>query len=52
MKVMAEPALQERLRALGIEPTTDLTPAAAREFIVKERERFKPVAHATGASID
>ena len=53
MKVMAEPALQERLRALGIEPTTDSTPAAAREFIVKERERkFKPVVQATGASID
>jgi tripartite-type tricarboxylate transporter receptor subunit TctC len=52
MKVMAEPALQERLRALGIEPTTDSTPAAAREFLEKERERFKPVVQATGASID
>lgn len=51
-KVMSDPAFQQQLAKIGIDPIVDSDPAAARTFIAKERERFKPVVDASGAQTD
>jgi tripartite-type tricarboxylate transporter receptor subunit TctC len=51
-KVMSDPAFQQQLAKIGIDPIVDSDPAAARAFIAKERERFKPVVDASGAQTD
>ena len=51
-KVMSGQAFQQQLAKLGIDPIVDSDPAAARAFIAKERERFKPVVDASGAKLD
>ena len=51
-KVMSDPAFQQQLAKIGIDPIVDSDPAAARAFIAKERERFKPVVDASGAKLD
>ncbi len=51
-KVMSDPAFQQQLAKIGIDPIVDSNPAAARAFIAKERERFKPVVDASGAQTD
>ena len=50
--VMAEAAFLEQLREIGIDPVADSTPAAARDFIAKERARFKPIVDASGVKTD
>lgn len=51
-KVMSDPAFQQQLATIGIDPIADSDPAAARAFIAKERERFQPVVDASGAKLD
>lgn len=51
-KVMSDPVFQQQLAKIGIDPIVDSDPAAARAFIAKERERFKPVVDASGAKLD
>jgi tripartite-type tricarboxylate transporter receptor subunit TctC len=49
---MADKSFSEQLLKMGIEPTIGATPQSTREFIVKERTRWKPVVEATGVSSD
>ena len=49
---MADKSFTEQLLKMGIEPTLGATPQSTREFIVKERARWKPVVEATGVSSD
>jgi tripartite-type tricarboxylate transporter receptor subunit TctC len=51
-KVMADKSFEEQLLKMGIEPTVGATPQSTREFILKERMRWKPVVDATGVSSD
>lgn len=52
MKAMSDPAFRQQLGKIGIDPVVDSDPAAARAFIAKERERFRPVVDASGAKTD
>jgi tripartite-type tricarboxylate transporter receptor subunit TctC len=49
---MADRSFTDQLLEMGIEPTIGATPQSTREFIAKERERWKPVVEATGVSLD
>jgi tripartite-type tricarboxylate transporter receptor subunit TctC len=49
---MADKSFNDQLLAMGIEPTIGATPQSTREFIAKERARWKPVVEATGVSLD
>lgn len=51
-RVMADKSFEEQLLKMGIEPTVGATPQSTREFILKERARWKPVVEATGVSSD
>lgn len=51
-KVMSDPSFQQQLGKIGIDPVVDSDPAAARAFIAKERDRFRPVVDASGAKLD
>jgi tripartite-type tricarboxylate transporter receptor subunit TctC len=51
-KVMADKSFEQQLLKMGIEPTVGATPQSTREFILKERTRWKPVVEATGVSSD
>jgi tripartite-type tricarboxylate transporter receptor subunit TctC len=51
-KVMADKSFEEQLLKMGIEPTVGATPQSTREFIMKERMRWKPVVEATGVTAD
>ena len=44
----AEPAVRERLEALGLVPLGDMTPEQIRAFVVAEGARWKPVIEAAG----
>jgi len=50
--VMADKSFEEQLLKMGIQPTVGATPQSTRDFIVKERARWKPVVEATGVSSD
>jgi tripartite-type tricarboxylate transporter receptor subunit TctC len=50
--VMADKSFTDQLLQMGIEPTIGATPQSTREFIAKERTRWKPVVDATGVSAD
>jgi tripartite-type tricarboxylate transporter receptor subunit TctC len=49
---MGDTAFTDQLLQMGIEPTIGATPQSTREFITKERARWKPVVEATGVSSD
>jgi tripartite-type tricarboxylate transporter receptor subunit TctC len=49
---MADRSFTGQLLEMGIEPTIGATPESTREFIAKERARWKPVVEATGVSTD
>ena len=49
---MADKSFTDQLLKMGIEPTIGATPQSTRDFIVKERARWKPVVDATGVSSD
>jgi tripartite-type tricarboxylate transporter receptor subunit TctC len=51
-KAMSDASFQAQLAKIGIDPVIDSDPAAARAFIAKERERFRPVVEASGARTD
>jgi tripartite-type tricarboxylate transporter receptor subunit TctC len=51
-RVMADKSFEAQLLKMGIEPTIGATPQSTREFILKERARWKPVVEATGVSSD
>jgi tripartite-type tricarboxylate transporter receptor subunit TctC len=51
-QVMTDKSFEEQLLKMGIEPTVGATPQSTREFILKERARWKPVVEATGVSSD
>jgi tripartite-type tricarboxylate transporter receptor subunit TctC len=51
-QVMADKSFEEQLLKMGIEPTVGATPQSTREFVLKERARWKPVVEATGVSSD
>lgn len=51
-KAMSDPSFQQQLGKIGIDPVVKSDPAAARAFIAKERERFRPVVDASGAKLD
>ncbi len=48
-RVMADKSFEEQLLKMGIEPTVGATPQSTREFIQKERARWKPVVEAAGS---
>jgi len=50
--VLADKSFTDHLLQMGIEPTIGATPQSTREFIGKERARWKPVVEATGVSSD
>jgi tripartite-type tricarboxylate transporter receptor subunit TctC len=50
-KVLADPTLNEQLGKLGIQPTTESSPAAATAYIRTEIEKWRPVVEATGIRI-
>ncbi|MFL6799435.1 MAG: Bug family tripartite tricarboxylate transporter substrate binding protein [Xanthobacteraceae bacterium] len=49
---LADRSFTEQLLKMGIEPTLGATPQSTRDFIVKERARWKPVVEATGVSAE
>lgn len=51
-RVMSDKSFEEQLLKMGIQPTVGATPQSTREFVMKERERWKPVVEATGVSSD
>ena len=51
-RVLADKSFAEQLLKIGIEPTIGATPQSTRDFIAKERVRWKPVIDATGVSSD
>lgn len=51
-KILADPAVINRLRQIGIEPVTNSSPAAARKFIEQELERWRPVVEKAGIKPD
>jgi tripartite-type tricarboxylate transporter receptor subunit TctC len=51
-RVLADKPFTDQLLKIGIEATVGATPASTREFIVKERARWKTVVEALGLSSD
>ena len=51
-RVLADKSFTDQLLKIGIEPTIGATPQSTREFIAKERARWKPVIEAVGVSSD
>ncbi|MCX7143242.1 MAG: tripartite tricarboxylate transporter substrate-binding protein [Proteobacteria bacterium] len=50
-RVLADPSLNEQLGKLGIQPTTESSPAAATSYIRTEIEKWRPVVEASGVKI-
>ncbi|RTL62841.1 MAG: tripartite tricarboxylate transporter substrate binding protein [Hyphomicrobiales bacterium] len=46
--VMADPALRQKLQVVGIEANQDSTPALARDYVIAEQARWRPVVAAAG----
>lgn len=51
-EVLKQPDVRERLTQLGNTIPEGMTPDATRAFIASEIERWVPIVHATGASVD
>lgn len=51
-EVLKQPDVRERLIQLGNTIPEGMTPDATRAFIASEIERWVPIVHATGASVD
>jgi tripartite-type tricarboxylate transporter receptor subunit TctC len=51
-RAMADKSFEDQLLKMGIEPTVGATPQSTRDFIVKERARWKPVVEAVGVTSD
>jgi tripartite-type tricarboxylate transporter receptor subunit TctC len=51
-RAMTDKSFEDQLLKMGIEPTVGATPQSTRDFIVKERARWKPVIEAVGVTSD
>ncbi|MFZ5779511.1 MAG: tripartite tricarboxylate transporter substrate binding protein [Pseudomonadota bacterium] len=51
-KALADPAVADRLRQLGIEAVTDSTPASTRAFVTAEIAKWRDVVLLAGAKVD
>jgi tripartite-type tricarboxylate transporter receptor subunit TctC len=52
LRVLADPAFRAELRQGGIEASPPLSPAAVRDFIRAETEKWRPIVAATGVRLD
>lgn len=48
MGAMADPAIRQKLQVMGIEANSDSTPAQARDYVIAEQARWRPVVAAAG----